>query len=200
MYKAIYKVTDSCIDITNQEIFSPFINCYHLHSATISFNGVSYEEDNDFIFVGHKTRWTSAFQLEAGDTLIYELNYFYIRPDDTNVLSFIIDHTYSNPAKSKEIIAKHYIEGQFSLDNGLYKNAALNFGTTLEGILNKTLAKQDLKNLIDLYTGTANKTAMHSIRTLRNKVHPNRISVTQDVTRKEAIEARNYLEVIMNTI
>ena len=200
MYKAIYKVTDGCIDIVTQEIFSPFINCYHLHSATISFNGVSYEEDNDFVFDGYKTRWTGAFHLEVGDTLIYDLNYFYIRPDDTNVLSFIIDHTYTNPAKSNEIIAKHYIEGQFSLDNGLYKNAVLNFGTTLEGILNKTLANQDLNDLIIAYPSAADKVAMHSIRTLRNKVHPNRISATQDVTRKEAIEARNQLEAIMNTI
>jgi hypothetical protein len=200
MFKAIFKVTGSLIDVANQEIFTPFVNCYHLHSAIISFNGVSYEEDNDFNFNGYKTKWTGAFTLVDTDVLIFDLNYFYIKPDNLNVLSFIVDGTYTDPNKSNEIISKHYIEGQFSLDNGLYKNAVLNFGTALEGILNKPLANQDLNDLINNYPGVADKTKMHSLRQLRNKVHPNRISSTQDVTRKEAIEARQNLEIILKHI
>jgi len=38
---------------------------------------------------------------------------------------------------------------------------------------------------------------MHSSRLLRNKVHPNSISSTQDITRKVAIEARQNLELIL---
>ena len=199
MFKAIFKIENKCIDIANQEIFTPFINCYHLHSLTISMNGVSYEEDDDFKIIGYKIKWTGAFDLEAGDKLILDINYFYIRPDDTNVLSFLIDSSYSNSVKSNEIISKHYIEGQFSLDNGMYKNAALNFGTTLEGLLNKTLTNQNLNILIDNYQGEADKIAMHKIRELRNKVHPNKISMSEDITRQEAIDARNLLEEILNT-
>jgi hypothetical protein len=200
MFKSIFKVTGSLIDVANQEFFTPFVNCYYLHSVIVSFNGVSYEEDNDFYFIGHKTKWTGAFVLVDTDVLIFDLNYFYIKPDNLNVLSFIVDATYADPNKSNEIISKHYIEGQFSLDNSLYKNAVLNFGTTLEGILNKPLANQDLNDLIDNYPGTADKAKMHSLRQLRNKVHPNRISTTQDVTRKEAIEARQNLELIIRHI
>jgi hypothetical protein len=197
MFKAIFKIGKKCIDTTSQEIFTPFINCYHLHSVTISINGVTYEEDNDFHFIGYKTKWTGAFSLEVADTLIFEINYFYIRPDDEKILNFLIDNSYSDNTKSNQIISKHYTEGQFSLDNGLYKNAALNFGTTLEALLNKALTNQDLNDLINNYNGNADKSAMHFIRQLRNKVHPNRISLTQDITRQEAIIARNHLEEIL---
>ncbi len=134
--------------MANQEIFTPFVNCYHLHSAILSFNVNSYEEDNDFNFVGHKTKWTGAFNLAANsdDVLIFDLNYYYIKPNNLNVLCFIIDSTYANTTRSNEILSKHYIEGQFSFDYGLYKNAVLNFGTALVSILNKPLANQNLKD------------------------------------------------------
>ncbi len=201
MYKAVFKIQSDCLEVANQEIFTPFVNCYQIHSVTMYVNGVSYEQDIVFCFIGHKTKWINiGFQLETTDTIIFDINYFYIRPDDIEVLGFLVDTLYSNQTKSKEIISKHYIEGQFSLDNGLYKNAVLNFGTTLEGILNKSLTNQDLNDLINNYTGSADKTDMHFIRQLRNKVHPNQISATQDISRKEAIEARNYLEVIIKKI
>ena len=57
-----------------------------------------------------------------------------------------------------------------------------------------------LNDLINNYTGMSDKTKMHFLRNLRNKVHPNNISATQDVTRKEAIEARNFLEQILKLI
>ena len=91
------------------------------------------------------------------------------------------------------------------MDNGLYKNAVLNFGTTLEALLNKNLQDKKLCDLIKDYSGATDKTAMTenemtSIRNLRNKVHPHRISQTQDITRKEAINTRNQLEIIINTM
>lgn len=155
MYKGIFKVTGNLIDEANQELFTPFVNCYHLHSATISFNGISYEEDIDFSFIGNKTKWNADFNIESTDIFNFEINYFYIKPDNINILDFLVDGTYVNPAKTKEIISKHYIEGQFSLDNGLYKNAVLNFGTALEGILNKSLTSKKLDKLINDYTGIA---------------------------------------------
>lgn len=155
MYKGIFKVTGNLIDEANKELFTPFVNCYHLHSATISFNGISYEEDIDFSFIGNKTKWNADFNIESTDIFNFEINYFYIKPDNINILDFLVDGTYVNPAKTKEIISKHYIEGQFSLDNGLYKNAVLNFGTALEGILNKSLTSKKLDKLINDYTGIA---------------------------------------------
>ena len=86
------------------------------------------------------------------------------------------------------------------MDNGLYKNAVLNFGTTLEGLLNKELQRIDLNDLINYYIGTANKDDMHYIRQLRNKVHPNQINAPQDISAKEAVEARNKLEKILKMI
>jgi hypothetical protein len=82
----------------------------------------------------------------------------------------------------------------------LYKNAVLNFGTTLEGLLNKSLTNKKLNDLIIQYEGSADKDHMHFIRRLRNKVHPNQISLSEDITRKEAVEARNKLETIIREI
>jgi|JFJP01.1.fsa_nt_gi hypothetical protein len=200
MYKAIYKIQSDTIDKATQEIFTPFIDCYHIHSVSIYINGIAYEQDVDFVFIKHKTKCFCGFQIEKTDTIICDINYFYIQPNNIDVLGFIVDTSFTNAAKSKEIISKHYIEGQFSLDNGLYKNAVLNFGTTLEGILNKSLTKKDLEYLINNYVGNANQDSMHFIRKLRNKVHPNRISATADISRQEAVEARNKLEIILNSI
>ena len=200
MYKAIYKIQPGCLDEQSQTIFSPFINCYYLHSAIILVNGQAQEEYVDFVFKGHKTHWTGEFALEASDTIVYELNYFHIRPDDIEVLGFLVDSSFGDPNCSKKIISKHYTEGQFCLDSGLYKNAVLNFGTMLEALLNKNLQSKDFVNLIKNYSGKADKTAMTLIRELRNKVHPNRISQTQDITKEEAIKTRNQLEVIINTM
>ncbi|KIC61325.1 hypothetical protein [Chryseobacterium taiwanense] len=199
MYKAIFKISNHCIDVPAQEIFTPFINCYHLHSSTIFVNGVSYEEDESYEFDQYRTKWKGPFELQNDYDIIIELNYFYMRPD-AKVLNFIIDSTYTNPDKSSEITSKHYIEGQFSLDNGLYKNAALNFGTALEALLNKDLSTTPLFNLINSYTGSADKTKMHFVRELRNKVHPNKIAETEEITRKQAIIARNTLEIILKTL
>lgn len=200
MYKALYKIQNDCVNETTQEIFTPFINCYQIHSVTVYINGLALEQDIEFNFIDYKTKCTCGYSIGTRDSIIFEINYFYIRPDDIDVLGFLVDHTFSNQTKSKEIISKHYIEGQFSLDNGLYKNAVINFGITLEGILNKNLANTKLNNLINNYSGISDKDDMHFIRQLRNKVHPNQINLTQDITRKEAVEVRNKLETIMKNI
>lgn len=201
MYKAIFKIENECINVIEQEIFTPFINCFQMHSVMVYVNGLAQEQDFDYKFIGHKTKWLGdIFDLHSGDSIVFDMNYFYIRPDDIEVLGFLVDTTYLNPLKSKEIISKHYIEGQFSLDNGLYKNAVLNFGTTLDGILNKNLVRKELNDLIIEYSGEADKESMHFIRQLRNKVHTNQISASQDISRTEAIEARNKLETILYKI
>ena len=200
MYKAVYKIHSDCLDEKSQKIFTPFINCYQIHSVTIYANGLAQEHEIDFIFNNEETEWISEIRFSNNWSLIFDINYFYIRPENIEVLGFLVNEIYSNPDKSKEIISKHYIDGQFSLDNGLYKNAVLNFGTTLEGLLNKKLERVDLHDLIESYDGDAKKEDMHFIRELRNKVHPNRITESQDITRKEAIKARNIMESILRKI
>ena len=110
MYKAIYKIQPCCLDEEDQTIFSPFINCYYLHSATIYVNGVSYEEDVDFVFEKHKTRWIGSLPLSSkngdNDTIIFELNYFYMRPD-YQVLEFLVDSSFGDQDSSQKIISKH---------------------------------------------------------------------------------------------
>ena len=199
MYKAIYKIQTECLDGVSKTIFTPFIKCYHIHSVIIYANGIAQEMDVDFYFDNYKTIWFEQY-FENNWSMIFDINYFYMRPDDIEVLSFLVDSSFINQIKSKEIISKHYIEGQFSMDNGLYKNAVLNFGTTLEGILNKDLRRMDLNDLIESFCGSADKNDMHFIRQLRNKVHPNQISATQDISVKEAVEARNKLEKILKLI
>lgn len=203
MYKAIYEIEQDCIDETNQEIFAPFIQCYYIHSIIIYFNGIAQTSDTDIQICGHLIKWApliNPMDFRKDDQFTLDINYFYIRPEDNNILGFLVDSTYSNATKTSEIISKHYVEGQFSLDNGLYKNAVLNFGTTLEGVLNKNLSNTNLDDLITNYNGPANKNFMNELRLLRNKVHPNRISNSQDITRKEAISARNKLELILKKI
>ena len=200
MYKAVYKIQTECLDTEKQEIFTPFIRCYHIHTVIGYINGQAQEQDIDFNHIDNTTKWSGGFNLGTSDTIIFDIDYFYMRPDDIEVLGFLVNDSFTNQTKSVEIISKHYINGQFSLDNGLYKNAVLNFGTTLEGLINKSLKNKKLNDLIDGYSGNVDKSAMHFIQHLRNKVHPNRINETQDITRKEAIEARNKLEIIIKQI
>lgn len=202
MFKAIFKISEECIDIGNQEIHTPFINCYTIHSAYMFVNGIVYEQDVDFEFENHLTKWKGSFEIESRDSIILELNYFYIRNEDYRILNCITegDAEYSQIELTNKIISKHYTEGQFSLDNGLYKNSALNFGTVLEGILNKSMTNTTLNELIVKYRGSVDKNLMHSIRVLRNKVHPNKLIETEDITRKEAIDARYNLEIILKNI
>lgn len=207
MYKAIYKVQNECIDKSMGRIFAPFLMCYHLHSLEVMRNGVQQEESVDFLI--DKTewiRWKDAQvikNLPEGESIIIGINYFYKREDDSQILKFKIDQLnqmgrYSHPNKTIEIISKHYMDGQFSFDNGLYKNAVLNFGIVLEGLLNEKLNnKFTLEKLINMNQGAANKTDMHFIRELRNKVHPAKLLNFNDITREEAIECRNKLEIIL---
>lgn len=201
MYKSIFKISFQCIDFSKQEIHTPFINCYIIHSAYMIVNGVIYEENVVFKFENHFTKMLEGNKLEDGDHIIIELNYFYMRNEDKQILNFLIseERGYSHMDLTNGIVSKHYVEGQFSLDNGLYKNAALNFGTVLEGLLNKRLGDTPLNSFIEDYIDddNDNKERMHSIRLLRNRVHPNRLIETEDISRKEAIEARNNLEIIL---
>ncbi|MDD2486903.1 MAG: hypothetical protein PHS92_00835 [Candidatus Gracilibacteria bacterium] len=160
----------------------------------IYYNGLAQEE-GDIVISGNMI--DLLVSILQDDILSIDINYFYIKADNKKILSFLIDDSYSDKDKSTEIISKHYSEGQFSLDNGLYKDAVLNFGTVLEGILNKGLEDIKLWKLIKEYSGNADKESMKKIQGFRNKVHPNLIKDFEDISREDAIEARNLLEILI---
>jgi hypothetical protein len=194
MYKAIYRIQPECINEKENKIFTPFLNCYELHSVFVNSDG---HIENIFHWEGNFSYIKRLYIHDSSFNLTFDINYFYIRLNHTPIFESIIDSNYKDKENSKSIASKHYIEGQFSLDNGLYKNAVMNFGTTLECLLNKRLDNSKFEKLINQYQGLASKEDMHYIRELRNKVHPNRIKDFQDITQSEAVDARNKLEVIL---
>jgi hypothetical protein len=199
MYKAVYKIQSSSIDEATQTIFTPFINCYEIHSIVVYVNGLGAVEEG-FTIDKYRTRCSFGYEIKKSWSVVFDINYFYMKTSPLNVLDFLIDQSYINPAESEKIVSKHYISGQFALDNGLYKEAVLNFGTVLEGLLNKKLDGTWLSTLIQKYSGRADPSDMEFIKDLRNKVHPNQISLTQDISRRDAVLARNKLEVILHAM
>jgi len=197
MYKAVYKIQHDCIVQGENRIFTPFLNCYELHSVFVNFGGL-FEDEIDF---RENYTFIKRFYKSAdGYRITFDINYFYMNLNNTKMFDSIIDSSFKYPKNSRLIASKHYTEGQFSLDNGLYKNAVMNFGTALECLLNKRLDNSKFDNLIESYNGQASKEDMHLIRELRNKVHPNRIKDFQDITQREAVEARNKLEIILKNL
>jgi len=196
MYKAKYKIQKELIDNSKNRIYTPFLQCYYLHSVTFFYNGISHDLFNEFDISHPYITLKGPFDFGDNDSLVFEVNYHYMHKD-AQIFDHIIDNTYSDETKSNSIASKHYIEAQFSLDNGLYKNAVLNLGTSLETLLNKTLTNQNLQNLIDNHSGAADKKLMHDLRQLRNRVHPNRIVETQDVDIVEALKVREDFELIL---
>jgi hypothetical protein len=195
MYKAIYKIQPDCLDSSNRTIFTPFINCYQIHSVSVYANGLVQEQEVDFVFSGCNTIWNEDY-FRNDWAIVFDINYFYMKPNNVKVLSFLVNDAFTYESRTKEIISKHYIEGQFSLDNGLYKNAVLNFGTTLEALLNKDLSYANFEKLINSCKYSC-KLEMLAIKDLRNRVHPNNILDSKDISRVEAVQARNYLEKIL---
>ncbi len=191
MYKAVFKIQSDCISEIKQEIFTPFVRCYYIHSIVLIVNGMACEEGVDFEIDGFLIKWEGDFSLEKSYSIVCEIDYFYMKPDEDRALDFVVDSTYADNDKTNTIISKHYIRGQFSLDNGLYNNAVSNFGTALEGILNKKLEKKTLGQLVD------KSEPMIFIKNIRDKIHPGRISVDGEITRKEAIQVRDCLEKIL---
>lgn len=194
MYKAIYRIQPECIDEKENVIFTPFLNCYELHSVFVNFGGL---QEDEILLNGNYTFIQTFYKGYNGFKITFDINYFYMNLTNRTMFDSIIDSSFKDPKNSRLIASKHYTEGQFSLDNGLYKNAVMNFGTALECLLNKRLDNSKFEKLIESYNGQASKEDMHLIRELRNKVHPNRIKDFQDITHREAIEARNKLEVIL---
>ena len=61
MYKSIYRIQTSCIDSTNQRIFSPFIGCYQIHSIFFNVNGLLNEQGVSFTIQNEFIDWSGGY-------------------------------------------------------------------------------------------------------------------------------------------
>lgn len=203
MYKSLIKIHSDCIYEDSQSIFVPCINCYYIHSIFLYMGGLANEEGSDFEIEHPFIKWRYedfGATIEKSDSLRLEINYHYMKFEETTCFDFIIHDEFVDFDKSNKIASKHYMEGIFSLDNGLYKNSVTNFGTVLEALLNRKLNNVSLKKLIEQYEDISIIPHMEYVRNTRNKIHASAIVGNQDVTRKEAIECRNSLDRILNNI
>jgi hypothetical protein len=206
MYTTRFSFSESSIDPKNQRLFAPFCGALNIHTIELNINGVI---GDGFFVIQHP--WIVIDQAKLGypventDNISVRIEYFY-KSANIAVLDFLVTNEYPSATRTKtvEIISKHYIDGFFALDNGLYKEAVLNFGTVLEGILNHTLKFKKLNELIkqekSVNTPSAHpvKALMLEIKDLRNRVHPEQISAFGDVSREEAQKAKyNIQEIIL---
>lgn len=192
-----------------QKIFSPFISAYEMHSISILAGGLIHSEGVDFLVGSPFIEWKCCPPLEDSDNVQIIINYFYkaspYSPDACSLAGLVIDKTLSSQpssdevnaaSKRKEILAKHFIDGLFALDNGLYKESVLNFGTVLEVILNSELAYGNLSKLIkkcNIQSLSNLKNEMDFIAECRNKIHAEQLKSFEDVSRGDAIQARGNL-------
>jgi hypothetical protein len=153
--------------------------------------------------------------LDAQDKITIEINYHYKNspydPVCRNLALRVIQASwFSDPRapsesiekKRQEIFIKHYIDAQFSLDNGLFKESVLNFGTALEVLLNRDLLDRPrFHDRIDKCSGLSMfKDEMHTIQKYRNRVHPSQLKGFSDVVRHEAQECRQIMERILRVL
>ena len=204
-------------NIVGSKIFLPITICYEIHSATINQNGLLNEEFENFEIKPPYIDFSSDISdlKSYSDPLSLDVNYHYKKSPYDQVCqdfsnSVITASWFGNPinlspdieSKRKEIFIKHYIDANFALDSGLYKESVLNFGTCLEVILNRELENEKLMNLINSCDSSLSsfETEMHKIRTLRNRVHPNQLNSFNDISRKDSYECRVILERILNQL
>lgn len=149
MYKSRYLVDPGLVDESGQKIFVPYTLCYSIHSIVVLINGLNVEEGTAFCLNDEFFVWkpSAGYRLERTDRVVLEINYFYKTSwNDISTFSnslFAVDSTVQSGVidKRRSIFSKHYIDGQFALDNGLYKESVMDFGTALETILNSSLEK-----------------------------------------------------------
>lgn len=209
MYKSRFNIPK---DITKgSKIYVPLTICYEPHSILVSINGLIQEEFHNFNLV-HPVIDFESDPFNDGEQLTIEINYYYKRSSSDSICqlftnNIILASWFGVPVtstevienKRKEIFIKHYIDAQFALDSGMYKESVLNFGTALEVILNRDLSSSpNLQNRIDSCSELGILTTeMHRIRTYRNKVHPNQLLNFDDVTRKDAYDCRTIFERVL---
>ena len=97
----------------------------HLHTVKIVINGVFYLRgfhcEHPWIYFDEALL---GFPIGEDDEIYIEGHYFY-KTDAINLWDSVVDASYPQASSNdtKRILSRHYIDGHFSLDNGLYKEA-----------------------------------------------------------------------------
>ncbi len=211
MYTAKIQCQNELLDVPNQKIFLLNLICYEIKSVKLMINGILYQENEDFSIEVPFIKFYGAFKIENDDSIVIFIDYFYKRNSDSremlNLVERLIQQFESSPStqleitkreKRAEIFVAHFISANFSLDNGLYKEAVMNFGTCVEVILNTELKNKTLNSLIanSKYVQKVNQN-LDSIRNYRNKIHVNKLDSTSDITRKDAEDCKNKFSIIL---
>jgi len=220
MYRTLIRTEDGAIDREKRRVFLPVLAAYEIHSVWIDFLGCTTQyESIDFQIDVPFVHWLNTETAEMlgkkeDDRVFLHVDYFYRKPDTApgckRLANGLIASTLKREPtpnekaiveKREEIFAKHYISGQFALDNGLFKEAALNFGTVVDVLLNTELKHADLYDLIESTPLARTYTnQMHFIRKCRNRVHPEQIRKFDDVSRGDAMMCRQNLDLVINEI
>lgn len=202
MYKAIYQIQKDCI--LENKIFVPFYKCYQIHNYRLSLNGQILQWNTDWIIYSSGfIDLNLSYKTTSDWSIIVDIDYFYksqihtIFPSILNKNKILFENN-TIQQKRFEIISQHYVDGQFSLDNWLYKEAVQNFATVVEVLLNPKLDDSQMlhKRITNFWDQTI-KLSMNYIRVIRNKIHPNKLLQSNICTQQEATKCRNELEKIL---
>ena len=200
-YSIQYVFSATVLNEIEQKIFAPIIGALNIHSAKLFCNGLvnvtGFALQHPWIYVDEKQ---IGYKLESTDQIWLEANYFY-KTSHGHLLDSIVDSNYQEKDKTKNILSSHFIDGHFSFDNGLYKEAVSNFGTVVEALVNTELKYCRMEKMINnerrLKDEPKIRAKMLLINRLRNRVHPEQISNCGQITREEASKARLALQDIL---
>lgn len=191
--------------------FAPYFESYQIHNYRVSINGQVHLWGTDDIKYQDGRIRLGSYDVGSGlYDLVIDIDYFYksqIFPPWESYLKRekIWFHDDETQQKRFDIIAQHYTDGQFALDNGLYKEAVWNFAVVLETLVKKDLdqwKKRERLSLCDSINASSvtqeMKDDMHFIRTIRNNIHPKKLIENSVCTQQEAIKCRQKLEKILH--
>lgn len=203
-YSTQFEFAEGILDVPLQRIFAPIVGAWFVQASRLSTNG-------QLIMSGFRLEhpwvvWDQTdvgYALHAGGNVCLQADYFY-KTDRVNVLDCVLPYDYpsATAGAAKEIMSTHFIDGHFAFDNGLYKEAVSNFGTVAEALVNRTMGRTPLANLI-ANDPVANKDStiqrsLNFIRELRNRVHPNHIHASGNISFEDARSARLQLQKILH--
>lgn len=221
MYKSIIFTPSIAFDLTKARIFVPTLTACILQSIEFLIPGAATQKSLDeFEIKGPFIVLDSSLTalLQADNQFIIHVDYHYKSSEHEPVCKELADNvlsqTLSSPPatpdeidihrKRTEIFVKHYINGIFAFDSGLYKEAVLNFGTVLEVMLNTELNNISLGGQRGLIATTTIAPGLRDnmtfIRECRNKVHANRIADLGDISRLESRKCRMNLDEILTEV
>jgi hypothetical protein len=203
-YSTQFEFAEGVLDEPLQRIFAPIVGAWFVQSSRLSING-------QMIMSGFRLEhpwivWDQTdvgYALHVGDNVCLQADYFY-KTDRIHLLDCVLPRDYpsATAGAAKEIMSTHFIDGHFAFDNGLYKEAVSNFGTVAEALLNRTMENTALKTLITndpvAKKAPTIQDSLNFIRELRNRVHPNQIKSSGNISFEDARSARHQLQKILH--